>query len=190
MSDTQVIPVTIIKIDIDVDLVKRDGGTYKGSALAYENTKGDIYKKSIAEAALKFTPELKGKLAKLTPGEKVNLVMQKKGEFTNLVDVVREGEALPAVDRPTNTATNTTSTVTRSTGTNTSSAVGMQVGNAISNATLLLAHKVANGTLLEVATMVIQTGELLKAKLESGELTPKKEVTKVKEQIEDENVPF
>jgi len=48
--------------------------------------------------------------------------------------------------------------------------VGMQVGNALTNAATLMAAGVVTGTLIEVASMVIQTGEMLKAKLLAGEL--------------------
>ena len=172
--------VKIVQVLKDYEKEKRDGGTYVCTLVVYEE--GNYTKEiPIANAFLSKNPTLKDKLHSLKDGQLADLVLQKNGMYTNLVDVksASEGEIKPAA---TSSHKTTPSTFVSD------NALGMQVGNALNNAALLMAHGKSSMGLEDTALMVLEIGERLKARLKSGDLTTKKEESGAI--IEEDDIPF
>ena len=100
-------------------------------------------------------------------GDVVIISMEKNEKgYETIVGLQKDDGSLPV-----NTQQTTTHTTTN-TSRYSDSGVGMQVGNALTNAATLLAAGKTVGTLEEVAVMVLETGERLKVRLTNGEFTP------------------
>lgn len=84
----------VVSIGIDVPVKKKDGGTYQGWKLVYEDKDGDV--KTIAKHmnSLKYANELHAGLKALVAGDDFVLSMEKEGEFWNPKSIVK-GAGVP-----------------------------------------------------------------------------------------------
>lgn len=84
--------VTIVSVQPNAQITKRDGGTYTGLKLVYESG-GRTVEKAIHKSILEKNPALMAKLVALQPGQEVGLALEKNGNFTNITDVVPASQA-------------------------------------------------------------------------------------------------
>ena len=161
--------VEIVDIVPSIEAEKRDGGTYDAFLINYTNAKGagEITKPA---GVIKKNKELYAKLLALSAGDKVELVFEKQGMYSNLVDVksLSDASALPTAAPATKLAPAVKSSFV-------DNSIGMQVGNALNNAAVLLAHKVVKGTIESVAEDILRVGERLKINLVSGKYAKSEE---------------
>ena len=96
----------VISVSMNVDYPKKDGGSYPAWVLSYVNSFNE--KKDLVKHmnSLRFGPgpKIKAALQDLKPGDPVSIAFEKKGEFNEVVDLVK-GE--PTVEMAANTATET-----------------------------------------------------------------------------------
>ncbi len=99
----------VVSVAIDVPVKKKDGGTYQGWKLVYEDADGDV--KTIAKHmnSLKYAQPLKNGLENLKPGDNFVLEQEKEGDFWNPKSVYKsmEGSA-PKGDTSGNSKQSTT----------------------------------------------------------------------------------
>lgn len=174
--------VNVISVEFDIDKDKRDGGVYKATVFKYTDA-GEEREIALASAFMKSQPILLGELQKLKAGQDVEITLEKRGMYWNLTEVdgvAGNGESAAAPS--------SRSPAPRSTYVDNS--IGMQVGNALSNAALLLAHGQIKGTLEEAARHVIQVGETLKAAIVAGEFEGTSRAPAKGTKLVDEDIPF
>ena len=89
----------VVQVAIDVDVKKKDGGTYKGWKLVYEQSDGEV--KTIAKHmnSLKYAAPLANGLKELKAGDTFTMGMEKEGDFWNPKSVFK-GEAASSVKQP------------------------------------------------------------------------------------------
>lgn len=106
---------TVVKIGINVPVEKKDGGSYQGWKLVYEDEKGDV--KAIAKHmnSLKYAAALKNGLENLKPGDNFTLEQEKEGDFWNPKNIYKSVEGTSTKG---NTPGNSKSETTRSASSN------------------------------------------------------------------------
>lgn len=164
---------------------RKDGGTYLASVLTYTD-EGIPREQVFVNAFLDKAPGLRAKVHAVEVGQQIELTLEKKGMFWNVTDINAPGQAPVRAAAP-RTTTTTSHGPTKAPFTDNS--IGMQVGNALTNAATLLAHGAAKGTLESVAVDVLKLGESLKARLTAGEFAAGKTVP-VKKTTIVEDLPF
>jgi hypothetical protein len=87
---------TVVKISIDVSVEKKDGGSYPGWVLVYEDQNGEIRKIAKHMNSLKYLPDFSKNLKELSVGDRFTLEMVKKGDFLNPVSIVKGFEGVPS----------------------------------------------------------------------------------------------
>lgn len=92
----------VISVDVDVQIPKKNGGTYPGTQLIYKNKKGEIKNKAFHSNVLKFNEELKKALDNLGPGEHFIMTQEKEGEFWNVKSLVKIDGSQVASNNTTN----------------------------------------------------------------------------------------
>ena len=92
---------TVVLIKIDVDIEKKDGGSYKGWKLVYEDEKGEV--KTIAKHmnSLKYAQPLKNGLESLKAGDAFTLEQEKEGDFWNPKSIYKSEGAVSKPTTPT-----------------------------------------------------------------------------------------
>lgn len=83
----------LVKVEFDVDVEKKAGGTYKAWRIVYEDFKGDI--KSIAKpmGGLQYLPGLKNGLDSLESGDTFTMERQEKDGFQNPTKIYKSDGA-------------------------------------------------------------------------------------------------
>ena len=85
--------VTMISADVDAEIPKRDGGSYRGALLVYTNDRGQVEQKGIHTAVLK--DDMKAKIENLKKDQKAVLCLNKNDRgFYDLLDIVTDEEAV------------------------------------------------------------------------------------------------
>lgn len=81
----------LVAVQFDIDIQKRNGGTYKGTKIIY-NAFGKINEKAFTTKTFEFKPDLRGQLESLSSGDKftLNLYREEGAQFWN-VDSVTKG---------------------------------------------------------------------------------------------------
>ena len=157
------ITVKLNSIEKNMKFEKRDGGVYLATVVSYEDEDG-IYKEiKVANNFLSQSGSLSAMLDKAVGSKFVKIQVEKRGLYTNLKAIVPTDSAPVAASETTVVAKPTSQR-----GTFSDNALGMQVGNALTNATTLLASKQRKGTLKEVSIEILMLGEELKQGLASG----------------------
>ncbi len=101
-GETNTLNVKVLSIDLNVEIEKKDGGTYQGASIVF-TLGGKPGVKNIHSKVLSNLPELQKDLQSFkTPGEGV-LVMEKKDGFNNLKRLVTPAN-VPAEVKTTTTA--------------------------------------------------------------------------------------
>ena len=86
----------VIQVAIDVDVKKKDGGTYKGWKLVYEQADGEVKTIQKHMNSLKYAAPLANGLKELKAGDTFTMEMEKEGDFWNPKSIFK-GEASPTV---------------------------------------------------------------------------------------------
>lgn len=73
----------VIQVAIDVDVKKKDGGTYKGWKLVYEQSDGEVKTLQKHMNSLKYAAPLANGLKELKAGDTFTMEMEKEGDFWN-----------------------------------------------------------------------------------------------------------
>ena len=180
--------VEIIKVEKQPERPKRDGGTYAAVVVMYRDN-GELKEKAFAASYLKENLAMREQLKSLKEGVSVDIDLQKNAAgFWNIVAF-----------KPAGTGVSTTTTTRGGGKTFVDNSVGMQVGNALTNASNLIASgKTKKGdTLKDVAEYVLTLGEELKANHAAGKYAYTAEPTKtdsttddLTDVFEDEEIDF
>lgn len=190
----------VIKIDEvkhNFDRAKKDGGTYNCSLFAYYDN-GKRWENATATKFLETNPDLKAQLNALEIGQEYVLTTEKNAAgFWNIESIVPNDGTVVAETKAPQAKTAAFSTAPKKSYVDNS--IGMQVGNALTNAVSLIASGQSTG-LEATAIEILKLGESLKIRLEAGEFkagatSPKKAavarpVAKVAEVVIDEDIPF
>lgn len=75
---------TVVSVDLDVTIAKKDGGSYKGNRLMYRDDTGALKEQAFHNAVLKHNAVLNNQLSELKIGDNFTLVKEKEGEFWNV----------------------------------------------------------------------------------------------------------
>lgn len=161
--------LTITEINPSLTREKRAGGTYTAFEFKGLKEDGTESTQSVATSFLKTNTNLKADLDGLVVGGVYDIKLKKNGLYWNL-----EG-ATPITKAEGTTRQSTTKPLrahdfkTQSKSTYVDNSIGMQVGNALTNAATLIAAGARKGDLESVAEDVLRVGERLKAKLVAGD---------------------
>ncbi len=180
MSTSQAV-VVLTALAHGVPVPKKDGGTYLATVLGYTGRDGQSKTKAIHSGILGQNAALTADLQAVKVGDTVSITSEKVGNFLNVVSVKKVDPAtLPTETKPAFTGTKGGKSFV-------DNSVGMQVGNALTNATNLIAAFPKNHDIddLEViAEKILHIGERLKAKLVGGLSEPKAEAPKKAKEVE------
>ena len=192
--------VKILDIEQNVEKKKKDGsGSYKVTVVTYKNSSGSKEEKQIMQSSVDKSDAMKISLGSLDMGDVATLALeQKEGtKFSNIVGIF-VGEVSEVSSQLVPYAGGYNSNYSKG-GKPPFDSSGMQIGNALNNACLLLAHKVCKGTPESVAEDILRLSEKLKARLLAGEYAvttaPKAVNTRSTEtfnepSVEDDDIPW
>ena len=79
----------LVAINVNVDIEKKGGGSYKGWQLIFTLPNGKIETVAKHINSLKFVPGLQSSLDNLVAGDDVTITFEKKGEFNEVVSIVK-----------------------------------------------------------------------------------------------------
>lgn len=71
--------IKIIQVELNTQIKKKDGGTYPGARVTYED-QGQVKSKGFHEKALEYRPELKEQIEALEDGKWYNVQMEKNDQ--------------------------------------------------------------------------------------------------------------
>ena len=83
------INATVVSVENNVEITKKDGGTYQGSRLSYRGADGKLAEQAFHNNVLKFNPKVKNALDGISPGDAITIIKEKKGEFWNVTDLIK-----------------------------------------------------------------------------------------------------
>lgn len=78
---------TVVSNEANVQVAKKDGGSYPGSRLSYRDETGALKEQAFHQMALKFG-NLKAQLEAVKPGDVIEITKEKKGEYWNVISIV------------------------------------------------------------------------------------------------------
>lgn len=84
---------TVITVELDVEIEKKDGGVYPGARLTYRGQDGKIVDQCFHNNTFKYNAALKKTLATLKQGDAITIVKEKKGEFWNVTEIRKGGDS-------------------------------------------------------------------------------------------------
>lgn len=103
---------TVIAIELDTMITKADNsGQYPGWRLTYRTPDGKIQEIAKHANSLKFTKGLKSGLMSLSEGDKFVVVMEKNGQYNEIVSIAKGDQAdtsLPLPSAPTRSGNSVT----------------------------------------------------------------------------------
>lgn len=85
-EETMTRNIIVTKVLFDIDIAKKDGGSYTGAKLLY-TLGGKDYSKGIHNAILNNNADLLKGLKELEDGGPADIIVEKKGNFTNILSV-------------------------------------------------------------------------------------------------------
>jgi len=84
------IKAKVISVEMDVDIAKKDGGSYPGARLMYRDEAGQLKEQAFHQNTFKFNAPLKVQLSNLTVGDDVIITKEKKGDFWNVMSISKD----------------------------------------------------------------------------------------------------
>lgn len=98
----------VISCEMNVQVLKKDGGYYPGTRLAYRDDTGKMCEQNFHNNTFNFNSALKAKLSNLKLGDKISIIKEKEGEFWNVKAINLQGETptMPDKDIPASGKTN------------------------------------------------------------------------------------
>lgn len=79
----------VISIEMDKNITKQNGGSYKGTSLLYRDESGNAKEQNFHNNVLKFNPAVKSALQDLITGDMFTMVKEKEGEFWNVKSITK-----------------------------------------------------------------------------------------------------
>jgi len=176
--------LTVLAVNRDKQIAKKDGGTYPGTELVLQSASGKPMVKALHKTILDNNKALAGVVAELQPGDVIELITEKSkdGKFNNVKAIVKATDddesfrvAITKHDGVQATSAGQAQTVSTFKSFKGSDNTGMQVGNALNVAGALLSGKKESSVqaLEDMAMAVLRLSNSLKARLEAGEFDPK-----------------
>jgi len=89
----------LVSFEVDIQVAKNGGGSYKGCRLAYRDENGALKEKGFSEQAFKFIPQIKTALMNLKTGDTFTAEVVKEGEYWNWKSVQAGGALPPVADK-------------------------------------------------------------------------------------------
>lgn len=168
--------VVILDIEFDQEAETKGGKSYKYAAVLVKGKK-DKGEKRILNSVLTKAPEMKKVLESLSSGDIATIVVEKEDEsqmFGRVVGV-HAGDVPDGVSQVTTTnySSESKTPFTPFKPKSTYDNKGQQIGNALNNASVLLANGVKRGSLREIAEEILFLSEELRANLEAGKYNKK-----------------
>lgn len=160
--------MTITEINPSTNRTKRDGGTYNCFHFKGVKDDGNETEQYIASSFVASNLSLKNQLAALVVGSTYDVQLKKKGMYWNIEGVVPAGTSPGKPGRPSGTSGGRAAGTSGKSSTYVDNSLGMQVGNALTNATNLIAAGVRKASVEEVAEEILRVGERLRANLQAG----------------------
>lgn len=191
--------VTVFNVEQNVDKATKAGKPYKATIISAKTSEGRAKDFLITQSTVNKAPEMQAALDSLAMGDIATIVEETREgtTFTNIVgvhkgDVSDAGsQVVPFGSTNSYKAGGTTTYVKKDFDSS-----GVQVGNALNNACLMLANKVMKGTIESVAEEILRISERLKTKLKAGAYnteatnTTTAKTTESNFFVEDEDIPF
>lgn len=84
------IKAKVISVEMNVEIVKKDGGVYPGARLMYRDEAGQLREQAFHNNTFKFNAPLKVQLSNLAAGDDVIITKEKKGEFWNVMSISKD----------------------------------------------------------------------------------------------------
>lgn len=84
---------TVITVELDVEIEKKDGGVYPGARLTYRGQDGKIVDQCFHNNTFKYNAALKKTLATLKQGDVITIVKEKKGDYWNVTEIRKGGNS-------------------------------------------------------------------------------------------------
>lgn len=91
----------VISAELDVQVAKKDGGSYPGARLAYRDDTGTMREQNFHNNTFKFNAPLKAQIGNLKAGDKIVITKEKEGEFWNVKAINLQGQVQPQADKDT-----------------------------------------------------------------------------------------
>lgn len=88
--------VTVVSVEQNVDIAKKDGGSYKGTRLSYRDAGGKLQEQAFHSNVLKYNPKLTEVLGKLNAGDNIVIDKIKDGDFWKVTSIIKSGDATPS----------------------------------------------------------------------------------------------
>lgn len=80
---------TVVTVDIDVEIPKKDGGVYPGSRLTYRDSTGALKEQAFHTNSFKFNKTLKVSLGNLQAGDAIAIDKVKEGEYWKVMAITK-----------------------------------------------------------------------------------------------------
>lgn len=87
---------TVVSVDLDMVAKKQDGGTYPAWQLIFKDREGKVKDITKHVNGLKFTKGLKESLEALNAGDEFTAVLEKKGAFNEVTQIVKGADVAMA----------------------------------------------------------------------------------------------
>lgn len=190
--------VTIFNVDQNVDKANKAGKPYKATIVSAKTNEGRAKDFLIMQTTVNRSPDMQTQLSSLVMGDTATIVEEPRAgsTFTDIVgvhkgDVPNAGSQIVPFG-----AAQPQSKAAGYAGTSSSfDSSGVQVGNALNNACLMLANKVMKGGIESVAEEILRISERLKSKLKAGNYNEppalvQQKVETITTYVEDDDIPF
>lgn len=93
---------TVVSVTLEMEAKKQSGGTYPAWQLVFRDRDGKVKDITKHVNGLKYTKGLKESLQSLAPGDEFTAVLEKRGEFNEVTQIVKGADvAMPAQQAPT-----------------------------------------------------------------------------------------
>lgn len=78
---------TVVSVEFDVQIAKKDGGQYPGARFSYRDSTGKLVEQAFHNNSLKYNANLKTQLGNLTNGSGFIMEKEKEGDFWKVVSI-------------------------------------------------------------------------------------------------------
>jgi hypothetical protein len=90
----------VVSVSLNTTAKKQDGGEYPAWQIIFKDHEGRIKDITKHVNGLKFTKGLKESLESLQPGDNFTAVLEKRGSFNEVLQIVKEGDGVPVPNTP------------------------------------------------------------------------------------------
>ncbi len=93
---------TVVSVEVETQVAKKNGGTYPGAELVYRGNDGKVNTQAWHENAFKYAAEIKTTLQSLKTGDMFEMVKEKDGDFWKVLSIVKT-DGSTSTQTPSNT---------------------------------------------------------------------------------------